>query len=96
MDWGTEQQRVAIARALAKNPKLLLCDEPTGALDYKTGKAILKLLQDTCKNSKKTVAVITHNQAFTALADRVIQVSSGKVTDIRVNQNPMSAERIEW
>lgn len=93
---GGEQQRVAIARALAKNPKLLLCDEPTGALDYKTGKAILKLLQDTCKNSKKTVAVITHNQAFTALADRVIQVSSGKVTDIRVNQNPMSAERIEW
>ncbi len=93
---GGEQQRVAIARALAKNPKLLLCDEPTGALDYKTGKAILKLLQDTCRNSKKTVAVITHNQAFTALADRVIQVSSGKVTDIRVNQNPMSAERIEW
>ena len=93
---GGEQQRVAIARALAKNPKLLLCDEPTGALDYKTGEAILKLLQDTCRNSKKTVAVITHNQAFTALADRVIQVSSGKVTDIRVNQNPMSAERIEW
>ena len=93
---GGEQQRVAIARALAKNPKLLLCDEPTGALDYKTGKAILKLLQDTCRNSRKTVAVITHNQAFTALADRVIQVSSGKVTDIRVNQNPMSAERIEW
>ena len=93
---GGEQQRVAIARALAKNPKMLLCDEPTGALDYKTGKAILKLLQDTCRNSKKTVAVITHNQAFTALADRVIQVSSGKVTDIRVNQNPMSAERIEW
>ena len=93
---GGEQQRVAIARALAKNPKLLLCDEPTGALDYKTGKAILKLLQDTCRNSKKTVAVITHNQAFTALADRVIQVSSGKVTYIRVNQNPMSAERIEW
>ena len=93
---GGEQQRVAIARALAKNPKLLLCDEPTGALDYKTGKAILKLLQDTCKNSKKTVVVITHNQAFTALADRVIQVNSGKVTDMRVNRNPMPAERIEW
>lgn len=93
---GGEQQRVAIARALAKNPKLLLCDEPTGALDYKTGKAILKLLQDTCKNSKKTVALITHNQAFTALADRVIQVSSGKVTNMRINENPMSAERIEW
>jgi len=93
---GGEQQRVAIARALAKNPKLLLCDEPTGALDYKTGKAILKLLQDTCKNSKKTVALITHNQAFTALADRVIQVSSGKVTDMWINENPMSAERIEW
>ena len=93
---GGEQQRVAIARALAKNPKLLLCDEPTGALDYKTGKAILKLLQDTCKNSKKTVALITHNQAFTALADRVIQVSSGKVTDMRINENPTSAERIEW
>ena len=93
---GGEQQRVAIARALAKNPKLLLCDEPTGALDYKTGKAILKLLQDTCKNSKKTVVVITHNQAFTALADRVIQVNSGKVTDMRINQNPMPAERIEW
>ena len=93
---GGEQQRVAIARALAKKPKLLLCDEPTGALDYNTGKAILKLLQDTCKNSKKTVALITHNQAFTALADRVIQVSSGKVTDMWINENPMSAERIEW
>ncbi|MEY8381746.1 ABC transporter ATP-binding protein [Christensenellaceae bacterium 44-20] len=93
---GGEQQRVAIARALAKNPKLLLCDEPTGALDYKTGKAILKLLQDTCKNSKKTVALITHNQAFTALADRVIQVNSGKITDMRINESPISAERIEW
>ena len=93
---GGEQQRVAIARALAKNPKLLLCDEPTGALDYKTGKNILKLLQDTCKNSGRTVVVITHNQAFTALANRVIQVSSGVVTDMRLNENPMSAERIEW
>lgn len=93
---GGEQQRVAIARALAKNPKLLLCDEPTGALDYRTGKTILKLLQDTCKKSGKTVVVITHNQAFTALADRVIQVSSGTITDIRLNPEPMSAERIEW
>lgn len=108
LDWGTAWRtfrrsfRAANSRELPlpgrwqRNPKLLLCDEPTGALDYKTGKAILKLLQDTCRNSKKTVAVITHNQAFTALAGRVIQVSSGKVTDIRVNQNPMSAERIEW
>lgn len=93
---GGEQQRVAIARALAKNPKLLLCDEPTGALDYKTGKNILKILQDTCKHSGKTVVLITHNQAFTALADRVIQVSSGMVTDMRQNKSPMSAERIEW
>ena len=93
---GGEQQRVAIARALAKNPKLLLCDEPTGALDYRTGKKILKLLQDTCKKSGKTVVVITHNQAFTALADRVIQVSSGTITDIRLNPEPMPAERIEW
>ena len=93
---GGEQQRVAIARALAKNPKLLLCDEPTGALDYRTGKTILKLLQDTCKKSGKTVVVITHNQAFTALADRVIQVSSGTITDIRLNLEPMPAERIEW
>lgn len=93
---GGEQQRVAIARALAKNPKLLLCDEPTGALDYRTGKTILKLLQDTCKKSGKTVVVITHNQAFTALADRVIQVSSGTITDIRLNPEPMPAERIEW
>ena len=93
---GGQQQRVAIARALAKNPKLLLCDEPTGALDYRTGKTILKLLQDTCKKSGKTVVVITHNQAFTALADRVIQVSSGTITDIRLNPEPMPAERIEW
>ena len=93
---GGEQQRVAIARALAKNPKLLLCDEPTGALDYKTGKAILKLLQDTCRNTGRTVIVITHNQAFTALADRIIKINSGKVVDMQLNPNPVSAERIEW
>ncbi len=93
---GGEQQRVAIARALAKNPKLLLCDEPTGALDYKTGKTILQLLQDTCRNTGRTVIVITHNQAFTAMADRVIKINSGKVTDMKLNPNPVSAERIEW
>ena len=93
---GGEQQRVAIARALAKNPKLLLCDEPTGALDYRTGKAVLQLLQDTCRNTGRTVIVITHNQAFTALADRVIHIHSGKVQKMELNQNPMSAERIEW
>ena len=93
---GGEQQRVAIARALAKNPKLLLCDEPTGALDYQTGKNILKLLQDTCLQTGRTVVVITHNQAFTALANRVIRINSGKVTDISINQHPLSAERIEW
>jgi putative ABC transport system ATP-binding protein len=93
---GGEQQRVAIARALAKNPKLLLCDEPTGALDYKTGKTILQLLQDTCKKMKKTVIVITHNQAFTAMADRIIRINSGKVIDMVRNENPVSAERVEW
>lgn len=93
---GGEQQRVAIARALAKNPKLLLCDEPTGALDYRTGKAVLQLLQDTCRNTGRTVIVITHNQAFTALADRVIHIHSGKVQKMELNENPMSAERIEW
>ena len=93
---GGEQQRVAIARALAKNPKLLLCDEPTGALDYKTGKNILQLLQDTCRSTGRTVVVITHNQAFTAMADRVIKINSGKVTDMKLNPNPVSAERIEW
>jgi putative ABC transport system ATP-binding protein len=93
---GGEQQRVAIARALAKNPKLLLCDEPTGALDYRTGKAVLQLLQDTCRNTGRTVIVITHNQAFTALADRVIHIHSGKAQKMELNQNPMSAERIEW
>lgn len=93
---GGEQQRVAIARALAKNPKLLLCDEPTGALDYNTGKTILQLLQDTCRNTGRTVIVITHNQAFTAMADRVIKIKSGKVVDVAVNTNPVSAEGIEW
>ena len=93
---GGEQQRVAIARALAKNPKLLLCDEPTGALDYKTGKAILCLLQDTCRQTGRTVVVITHNQAFTAMADRVIHIRNGKVTAMETNPSPVSAETIEW
>lgn len=93
---GGEQQRVSIARALAKNPKLLLCDEPTGALDYKTGKSILKLLQDTCRERKKTVIVITHNLAIAPIADRVIEIKSGKVHDIRMNQDPKSVESIEW
>ncbi|MBQ1850700.1 MAG: ABC transporter ATP-binding protein [Lachnospiraceae bacterium] len=93
---GGEQQRVAIARALAKNPKLLLCDEPTGALDYQTGKAILKLLQDTCRLMGKTVIVITHNQALCAMADRIITVKSGTVIDERLNETPESVENIEW
>ena len=93
---GGEQQRVAIARALAKNPQLLLCDEPTGALDYKTGKAILKLLQDTCYSSGKTVVLITHNSAFTAIADRVITVKEGKALRVETNAKPASAESVEW
>lgn len=93
---GGEQQRVAIARALAKNPKILLCDEPTGALDYMTGKTILKLLQDTCREMGKTVIVITHNQAITGMADRVIKIKSGEVKDIIINDNPRSVEEIEW
>lgn len=93
---GGEQQRVAIARAIAKNPKLLLCDEPTGALDYNTGRNILKLLQDTCRKSGKTVVVITHNKAFTALANRVIRMKSGKVVEMYENENPMDALEIEW
>lgn len=93
---GGEQQRVAIARALAKNPKLLLCDEPTGALDYQTGKAILKLLQDTCRNTGKTVILITHNLAFTAIADRVIHVREGRAASVEVNANPVSADTLEW
>ena len=93
---GGEQQRVAIARALAKNPKLLLCDEPTGALDYQTGKAILKLLQDTCRNIGKTVVLITHNLAFTSIADRVIHVREGRAASVEVNANPVSADTLEW
>ena len=93
---GGEQQRVAIARALAKNPQLLLCDEPTGALDYKTGKSILKLLQDTCYSSGKTVVLITHNTAFTAIADRVITVKEGRALRIDTNDSPAPAESVEW
>ncbi len=93
---GGEQQRVAIARAVAKNPKLLLCDEPTGALDYATGKSILKLLQDACRRDGKTVLVITHNQALCAMADRVVKVRSGSVTEVTVNPSPKPVEEIEW
>ncbi len=93
---GGEQQRVAIARALAKNPKLLLCDEPTGALDYNTGKAVLKLLQDTCRQKGKTVVVITHNQALTAMADRIITVKSGTVRSMVKNEQIVNVEEIEW
>ena len=93
---GGEQQRVAIARALAKNPKLLLCDEPTGALDYETGKAILKLLQDTCSDTGRTVVVVTHNSAFTAIADRVIHVREGSVAAVELNEAPLSADVLEW
>lgn len=93
---GGEQQRVAIARALAKKPKLLLCDEPTGALDYNTGKSILKLLQDTCRNTGMTVIVITHNSAITPMADRVIKIKNSKVDSIVLNENPTPVERIEW
>ena len=93
---GGEQQRVAIARALAKNPKLLLCDEPTGALDYHTGKAILRLLQDTCYDTGKTVVLITHNSAFTAIADRVIHIREGRVAGVEINEAPLSADVLEW
>ncbi len=93
---GGEQQRVAIARAIAKNPKLLLCDEPTGALDYKTGKQILKLLQDTCRKEKMTVIIITHNTALTPMADRVIHFKNGTAQNIEINQNPTPIEEIEW
>ena len=93
---GGEQQRVAIARALAKNPKLLLCDEPTGALDYETGKAILKLLQDTCRKSGMTVVIITHNSALTAMADRVVKIKNGTVASVSINETPESIENIEW
>lgn len=93
---GGEQQRVSIARALAKNPKLLLCDEPTGALDYNTGKAILKLLQDTCREKGMTVILITHNSAIAPMADRVIKIKNGKVSEIVENAAPVSVETIEW
>ena len=93
---GGEQQRVAIARALAKNPKLLLCDEPTGALDYQTGKAILKLLQDTSRKTGMTVIIITHNGALTAMADRVIKVKSGTVSSNQINEHPKDISEIEW
>ena len=93
---GGEQQRVSIARALAKNPKLLLCDEPTGALDYNTGKAILKLLQDTCRKKGMTVILITHNSAIAPMADRVIKIKNGKVSKVTLNENPIPVETIEW
>lgn len=93
---GGEQQRVSIARALAKNPKLLLCDEPTGALDYNTGKSILKLLQDTCRKKGMTVILITHNSAIAPMADRVIRIKNGRVSDIAVNEHPVPVETIEW
>ena len=93
---GGEQQRVAIARALAKNPKLLLCDEPTGALDYNTGKAILKLLQDTGRKTGMTVIIITHNSALTAMADRVIRVKNGTVASTAVNPDPRPVSELEW
>ncbi len=93
---GGEQQRVAIARALAKNPKLMLCDEPTGALDYNTGKAVLQLLQDCSRKNGMTVVIITHNHALTAMADRVVSVKSGVVTDVSINKEPVPIENIEW
>lgn len=93
---GGEQQRVAIARAIAKNPKLLLCDEPTGALDYKTGKQILKLLQDTCRKEKMTVVIITHNTAIAPMADKIIHFKNGTAEKIEINNNPKSIEDIEW
>ena len=93
---GGEQQRVAIARALAKNPKLLLCDEPTGALDYQTGKQILKLLQDTCRATGRTVAIVTHNLAFTQIADRVIHVREGRADRVDLNEVPADALTVEW
>ena len=93
---GGEQQRVSIARALAKNPNILLCDEPTGALDYQTGKSILKLLQDTCHKKGKTVVVITHNLAIAPMADRVIEMKNGKISNITINEHPQPVETIEW
>ena len=93
---GGQRRRVSIARALAKNPKLLLCDEPTGALDYKTGKQVLGLLQETCRKTGRTVIVITHNTALTGMADRIIQVRSGRIVSNQVNEHPVPVEQIEW
>ena len=93
---GGEQQRVSIARAIAKNPKIILCDEPTGALDYNTGKSVLKLLQDICRNTGRTVVIITHNSALTQIADRVIRIRSGQAISIDINKNPESVDTIEW
>ena len=93
---GGEQQRVSIARALAKNPKILLCDEPTGALDYKTGKQILKLLQDTCRSNNITVIIVTHNAAITPMADKVIRFKNGTAESIEINEHPVPVEQIEW
>ncbi len=93
---GGEQQRVAIARAIAKNPKLLLCDEPTGALDYNTGKQVLKLLQDTCRTHGRTVVIVTHNSAFRDIADRVINVREGRASSVETNANPVDASTLEW
>ena len=93
---GGEQQRVSIARALAKNPKLLLCDEPTGALDYQTGKQILSLLQKTCREKKVTVLVITHNSAIVPMADRVIKIKNGKAVSVQTNDHPVDVETIDW
>lgn len=93
---GGEQQRVAIARAIAKNPKLLLCDEPTGALDYKTGKQILKLLEDTCRKENMTVIIITHNSAIAPMADKIIKFKNGTVEEVVINENPLKVEDIEW
>lgn len=93
---GGEQQRVSIARALAKNPKILLCDEPTGALDYKTGITILKLLQDACRKTGMTIILITHNRAIAPMADRIISMGSGKINSVKINPNPVDVERIVW
>ena len=93
---GGEQQRVVIARAICKNPKLLLCDEPTGALDYQTGKQILKLLQDTCRNEKMTIIIITHNSAISPMADKIIKFKNGSVSNVIINENPTNIEDIEW